>query len=140
MKTWGGVVAGLVNFALAVVLVGFGVWAVKEIGALKISVAEIRAWQGNHVAAIEVEKKTLKLEIESSMEKTMRGLIERAEAKQDRLVSDMRDTDKVVRETAAQISVLRDTVSQLSLTVSQLKANITQALVNADFERNQPKP
>lgn len=131
--------AGVMNIIVVVVLVGFGVWVTKEVGALRISVAEIKAWQVNHLATIETEKKTLKLEIESEMEKLMRNLLEKYDGKVDVLSSALRVTDQTVRDTGARVQLTGEQVTSLSAQISRTTALLQQVLVDMDFRRNEPK-
>ena len=139
MRTWGALVTGFVNIVLLSGVIGFGVWTVKEIGALRVSMAENNSWHVSHASSVEVEKRNMRLEIGVEVERMMRALIEKYEGKIDLLRQDVRTTDMEVRSANASVKALQDIISQMSLRFSSLTADVRQALIDNDFERNAAK-
>ena len=134
MTKWGQFVFQAVVLAI---LIPWG-WQINTtVARLSADMQENRAWHASHLEIAAKEKESLRLQVMSDMEKITRALIERTETKQDAVRQELRDTDRVVRDTAARIGVLADSVSSLSSTVAQLKANVVTALSDLDFRRNE---
>lgn len=136
MSKWGQFVFQAVVLAI---LIPWG-WQINTtVARLSSDMQENRAWHASHLEIIAKDKEALRLQVMGDMEKLARTLIERSEAKQDTMRQELRDTDRVVRDTAARIGVLADSVASLSSAVAQLKANVTTALSDLDFRRNEPQ-
>lgn len=133
MSKWGQFVFQAVVLAI---LIPWG-WQINStVARLSADMQENRAWHASHLEIVAKDKEALRLQVMGDMEKLTRTLIERSESKQDTMRQELRDTDRVVRDTAAQIRVLGDSMTSLAAVVAQLKANVTTALSDMDFRRN----
>lgn len=136
MNKWGQL---LIQAVFLSILVPWG-WKITEsMNRLSADMQETHLWQSSHVAKSEVESRALKLEIIAELQNVVKNAIERSEAKQDRLSQDVRETDRVMRDTAARIGVVADGVTTLTAELGKLKASVVTALSDMDFRRNEPQ-
>jgi len=136
MNKWGTL---LIQAVFLSILIPWGWKMTEAVNHLSADMQEARAWQAAHIAKSEVEARALKLEISAELQNVVKAAIERSEAKQDRLSQDVRETDRVMRDTAARLGVVADGVTTLTAELGKLKASVVTALSDMDFRRNETR-
>lgn len=134
MNKWGQL---LIQAIFLSILIPWGWKMTEAVNRLSADMQESHSWQSSHVAKSEVEAKALKLEISAELQNVVKLAIERSEAKQDRLSQDIRETDRVLRDTAARMGIVVDSLNTMGSELSKLKASVTTALSDMDFRRNE---
>lgn len=136
MKTWGGVVLGVIQF-LTVVIFAPTAWRVIDaINALTAKQAITDSWIASHRQLVEDEKKGLRLEILSEVKSMLDTAAQKAEERQRELRSEIRDAARETQTLAVNVRVLGEQMTTMTRVTDRLGAELKDALVKLDFVNN----
>jgi hypothetical protein len=133
MNKWG---QALVQLLFLSILIPWGWKMTGAVNQLTADNQENKSWHLTHIQIYEKDRALLRNEITAELDKAFRLLVEKYEGKVDQLRQDLRATDMEVRGASASIKLLQDTITQMAARFSSLTADVRQALIDKDFERN----
>lgn len=140
IKTWAPLV---VSCLIAIVQLALMPW-VRSVNAtlaqLVLDERETKTWIGGHHDLVEREKENLRLSIMADVTKLMDAMAVKLAESSRALSLDMRDAGKESQTVSVQVKVLAEQVAAMSQRVTDLRSEMRQAFIDADFRRNaEPK-